>query len=78
MIDINNEKYLEELRKAIASKQGQLIIEYLKKEKEKFDYENIITDNQNYSEIGQSLVVYKKINKYLKSILSFFDGQLKD
>ena len=78
MIDLNNDKYRKKLRDAVASDQGQLIIEYLKNEMMQYDFENIATENRENKEIGMDFKVYKNINTYFKSILSIFDNLLKD
>ncbi|MFH1052763.1 MAG: hypothetical protein V1779_17725 [bacterium] len=78
MIDINNPKYIADLRDAVASDQGQLIIEYLKNEQKQYDFENIMVEKRNNEEIGMDFKSFLEINKYFKSILSFFDELLKD
>lgn len=75
MVDINSEKYLEKLNKACASKEGQVIIEFLKHEAHKFDYETIARKEfKDFSLTGMEFKVIHEINTYFKDVLSRLDG----
>jgi hypothetical protein len=69
MIDLNNTDYLKELRKSAGSKDGQMIIEYLKYRFKQRVYE--LDKSKNYSEIGMDFAVCYNIKEELKKILNF-------
>ena len=75
--DLNNEKYLAKLRDAVASDEGQVIIEYLKLQAAKFDYEEIDVKQKNEL-VGEDFKVFHKVNQFINGILSVFDNLLKD
>ena len=75
MVDINNEEYLKKLHKAAASDDGQVIIEYLKHESEKFDYETL--EATTFENLGIAFEVCRSIKQYFKDVLSRFGETLK-
>lgn len=74
MVDLNSDEYLIKLNKASASEAGQIIIEYLKHEADKYRYEDIVIDKM--SEVGMNFVVIKEIKEYLRNVLSRLDNAI--
>lgn len=73
MIDINNHEHLDKLFDAVDSKEGQLILEYIKQELEKLDYGEI-DEVQTNEIVGEEFKVIKKIKKFFNELLIFKQG----
>lgn len=76
-VDINDEEYLKKLRKAVASEEGQIVIDFIKSKVDEIKYDNIQEDRPD-NEVGQDFKVYKRINDFINGILGYFASLIKN
>jgi len=74
-VNYNDTEYLKKLDNAIKSPHGRIIIEYFRNQFNELDYDKIITDNNNFTEIGQAFTAMKEAKVALKETLSFLDNR---
>ncbi len=72
--DLNNEKYLNKLIEVGNSKDGLIIVDFLKRELNKINFEKI-DGNQLPDKIGLEYLVIKKSREYLKKVLKYLIGE---
>ena len=76
-MNIQNEDEFEKLKKAIASDEGQQIINYIKSESKQFDFKNLKSEG-TFEEIGRQFKVYQEINNFFNDLFSKFENWLNN
>ena len=74
--DIYNDRvYLQKLKKAVASNDGKVIVDYIRFKLSEFDYKDIDA-TKTFNEIGQEFLAIKTAREKLEKILSFLDSRI--
>ena len=69
MIDINDTKQIEKLKRAAQNPSGQLIVSFLEQQLGELDFEKI-NDDKSDELAGQDFKVVLKTRKFIKNIIS--------
>lgn len=70
-IDLNNNEYIAKLKEAFASKDGQIIAEFLNFKLEQLEYESEVDVSAGDEEVGRQYRHIFKLKKFIKEILMF-------
>jgi hypothetical protein len=70
MIDLNNDDYRKLLGDAANSKDGMIVVEFLRNEADKLNYEKI-DEKLPFDQIGLEYKVINRTKKYFKKCLSY-------
>lgn len=70
MVDLNNPEYLKALADAANSKDGQIIVEFLRSESEGLSYEDI-NNSLPFDQIGLEYKVINKVKSLFKKCLNY-------